>query len=281
MTRPLFAGLSDEDWFRLNAAAPAVGSGRGSVSGLPLVPRDAEQLRFTAMTGTANLSQAFSFYGFCRGLVLESGPLQSDDRVLDFGCGWGRVARFWLRDVAPESLWCVDVLTDAVELLRETRMPANVVHCSPLPPIAGLPSGFRMIHAYSVFSHLSEDAAHRWVAYLGGLLRPGGLLIVTTRGRAFIESLRAIREDLPDDPYRRLLAERAPRQAELERRYAAGEFVYFAVGHAGSELADDFYGEALIPPGYARRFESYGLTLRSFREDLPEVDQPAIVLQRG
>jgi SAM-dependent methyltransferase len=280
MTQPLFAGLSDREWFELNASAPVVGDERDAAPGLPLVPADAEQLRFTSLTGTANLSQAFSFYGFCRNLAHESGPLEPDDRILDFGCGWGRVARFWLRDVAPASLWCVDVLATAVELMRQTRIPANVLGCRPLPPVDGLPAGFRIIHAYSVFSHLSEDAAHRWIAYLGGLLEPGGLLVVTTRGRIFIDALRAIREDPPDDFYRQRLAERAPSQEELERMYAAGEFVYFAVGHAGSELSDDFYGEAVIPPGYARRFERYGLTLREFREDVPEVEQAVIVLER-
>ena len=32
-----------------------------------------------------------------------------DSRVLDFGCGWGRVIRFFLKDVAPWNLVGVDI----------------------------------------------------------------------------------------------------------------------------------------------------------------------------
>ena len=281
MRQPLFAGLSDEDWLALNASAPSVEEdGASSVVGLPLVPDDAAQIRFSDLTGLANLRQAFSFYGFCRSLVQESGPLLPDDRILDFGCGWGRIARFWLRDVAPESLWCVDVLPDAIELLNDTLMPGNIVRSKPLPPVSGLPTEFRLIHAYSVFSHLSEDAAHRWVAYFRGLLKPGGLLVFTTRGRPFIDALREMQENPSGGAYHRYLAEIAPPSEEIERRHAAGEFVYISLGDLSPELQADIYGEAVIPRDYARQFERHGLTLRAFREDVPDVEQPAIVLQR-
>jgi Methyltransferase domain len=283
VSRPLFAGLSDAEWFDTNLRSPRLGeNGAAAAPGLPLLPGDAEQVRFTSLAGEANLRQAFSFYGFCRQLLLESGAVESDDRILDFGSGWGRVARFWLRDVAPESLWCVDVLSDAIDLLKATRMPANVVQCDVLPPVADLPTGFRLVHAYSVFSHLSESTAHSWIQYFAGLVEPGGLIVVTTRGRPFVDWLRSSRErpTPPEDRYERHLGETAPPQDELERRYEAGEFVFLPVGGIGDELAGGYYGEAMIPPAYAKRFEQYGLTLRDVRDDVPDVEQAVIVLER-
>ena len=274
--------LSDGEWFARNVAAATIDESReaDSADGLvPLLPAAADQIRFTGRAGKENLEQAFEFYKFCRDAIAQSGSISSHDKILDFGCGWGRIARFWLRDVRPTSLWCVDCLTDAIVLLKQTRIRAHVVQNAALPPIAGEIGKFRLIYAFSVFSHLSEQTAHAWIEYFAGLLAQDGMLIVTTRGRNYLDTLEHLRAVPPQDFHQQDLIRRAPPQAEIERRYAAGEFVFFGTG-GGGELHEDFYGEAIIPPRYASKFEQFGLRLESFREDVPLIDQAVIVLRK-
>jgi methyltransferase family protein len=255
---------SDEEWLEAHCA-PAD-------HGLPRLPAEADQLHFTALSGPSNLRQAFAFYTFCRDRV---GALRAGDQVLDFGCGWGRIARFWLRDVAPERLWCLDVSERALGLLRETGLRARVVRHDVLPPVTELAGQrFRVIAAYSVFSHLPEEAARRWLAFLGGHLAFDGTLVLTTRGRRFIERLRSLEREPPtDDSLRRLLRAASPVTATA-RAHEAGRFVFI-----DTEVGQH-YGEALIPEEYARRHVPDGLELTCFLDvGGPEIDQAILVFE--
>src|SRR6266850_951076 len=85
------------------------------------------------------------------------GQLKECRRLLDFGCGWGRIIRFFLKDVEPSALYGVDPVEDMVSLCRtDNRWCAFEV--SPRRPPSRFPDGhFDLIYAYSVFSHLSEE----------------------------------------------------------------------------------------------------------------------------
>jgi SAM-dependent methyltransferase len=119
--------------------------------------------------------------------VKYRGPLSPDSRVLDFGCGWGRTLRFFMRDVRRGNLYGVDCMPLAIELCRETNPWSRFALIPPLPP-ADLPSShFDLVYLYSVFSHLSEDAQDQWLTEFSRVLRPGGVLIATTWPREYIE----------------------------------------------------------------------------------------------
>jgi len=56
-----------------------------------------------------------------------------------------------------------------------------------LPPVE-FPAGFfDIIYAYSVFSHLNEDTHLKWIEEFSRILKAGGLLLVTTQARRFID----------------------------------------------------------------------------------------------
>jgi hypothetical protein len=51
-----------------------------------------------------------------------------------------------------------------------------------------------------------------------------------------------------------------PHPDEIERRYLAGEFLFYSTG-GGGELSENFYGETWIPEGWMReRFVSLGFS---------------------
>ena len=80
--------------------------------------------------------------------------------ILDFGIGWGRVLRFFLKDVEVERLVGIDHYATAIEACHETYPPGGprFLLTEPFPPAPFEDATFDLVFAYSVFSHLSEEA---------------------------------------------------------------------------------------------------------------------------
>jgi hypothetical protein len=267
--RPPKASIPDSVWYELQFT-PAEGLERHGIP-IPNLPPDEVQIRFTGRTSRQNLEQAFSFYlhlsSQCRLQDMES------PKVLDFGGGWGRISRFFLRDTECNRITVADCLSDSIYWLRETNNPCNIVKNDPFPPIAGLGTDFDVIYAFSVFSHLSEKYQNAWFDYLISCLRPGGYLVITTRGHQFIETLKCFHSQRLVNG----LTTQLPKPDEISARYAAGEFQFYPTG-GGGELEPAFYGETFIPRAYFEK--KYGSQIVSFSEDVQYVDQAVLVLQK-
>ncbi len=133
---------------------------------------------------------------------LESGRLAADairsalarhgrsverlESLLDFGCGCGRVTRHWvdLPGVAGS-----DTNADAVAWCRLNLPFARFETNGLEPPLAYADESFDLVHALSVFTHLPEELQLEWMQELRRVLRPGGLLLLTTHGRAYLDRL--------------------------------------------------------------------------------------------
>ncbi len=266
------APIDDTTWFELQFRPQDALKYYGIP--LPGLPSDEVQMRYTARAGRDNLQQAFNFYRY----VYSACELSqvNEPRILDFGGGWGRISRFFLRDTKPELIYIADCLSDAIDRLHATGNPCKILKNEPLPPIVGLDTHFDLIYAFSVFSHLSEQHLRAWLTYLMDCLRPGGHLVFTTRGCQFIDQLEQVhRENLSIHSY---LKEKLPSPKEVRERYLKGEFQFYPTG-GGEELTSDFYGEALIPRRYIEI--NYRSVLVDFTEAVPDVDQSVVVLQKS
>ncbi len=245
--------IADNSWLNANLH-PATGRAEFGI-GVPDLPPVEIQLRFTGRHGRDNLQQAFDFYKF----VLQHMPRESHGRLrlIDFGGGWGRVLRFFLREIPADRLVLFDCLTDAVECARSLNPPYAVEQNGVAPPLPLENACADCCYAFSVFSHLSERACSSWLAHLGELLMPGGKLIITTRGRVHIRHLRHLHPGTGLlAPVRRLfqrggtshtpsLVTLLPHPDEIQRIYDTGVFQFYPTG-GGGELTDDFYGESWI-----------------------------------
>ena len=204
---------------------------------------------------------------------------------MDFGAGWGRIARFFLREARPQDIVAVDTMSFAIECLRKTGAAFQIVHNPPAPPIPGFQQTFHLIYSYSVFSHLSEPYSRAWLDYLLTLLRPGGHLVLTTLGEDFITDLATIKAQ--SDDY--INSQKQPGVAEYLRqlrnfpdtlvmrdRFRAGEFHFFHVEN--SMHIDDCTGETLIPKSwFETHYDSYFV---SFEEDAADFRQSVVVLKK-
>lgn len=109
-------------------------------------------------------------------------------RVLDFGCGSGRVLRHFL-DLAPATeLWGCDIDGGSIDWLRDNLSPPlHPFHNDLSPPLAVEPEGFDLIWATSVFTHI--DNWSEWLVEMHRILAPGGLLIASWLGEGVWDAL--------------------------------------------------------------------------------------------
>src|SRR5687767_5299446 len=88
---------------------------------LPALPPEHFQRLTNSAVGDETLNQAFSVYRLYRDLIEKHhGPVANCGAILDFGCGWGRVMRFFLRDIDPAKLWGIETSEKQVEQAKAT-----------------------------------------------------------------------------------------------------------------------------------------------------------------
>jgi SAM-dependent methyltransferase len=101
--------------------------------------------------------------------------------ILDWGCGCGRVLRhFVARTKTP--ITGIEIDRDNLRWCSE-HYPSAVFREGRLEPPLDLPAdSFDLIFGISVFTHLSEEMQHAWLAELRRITRPGGLVLMTVVG---------------------------------------------------------------------------------------------------
>jgi SAM-dependent methyltransferase len=274
-----FSDLSDDEW--LTILVRSVNQSVIDGVRMPGFPDEVIQTNFVGSSGAHALQEAFNFFSIVKKYGVQLGhAVQADTRVLDFGCGWGRILRFFLKDCEPRNLYGVDVDPDVLATCRTTMDYCHFTAVDPLPPTSFADESFDLVTAYSVFSHLAEHASLAWVKEFARLLAPRGILLVTTEGRDFIELCRSMRGKLHEFGWHHGLANSFIDTDAANRAYDAGEYLYSPTG-GGDYRPPDFYGEALIPEGYIRSRWTEFLRVADFVDDRSVLPQALIVLQKN
>jgi SAM-dependent methyltransferase len=161
------------------------------------------------------IEQAFAAAGF---------DLAGARRVLDFGCGCGRVIRHWSDRTATE--WYGSDLNERLVAWCRNHLTFGRFEVNGLtPPLRYDAAFFDAIYAISVLTHLDEDLQERWLGELRRILDPDGALLVTTHGDAWLDGL--------DD--------------REQARYRGGSMVVRSSQALGSNLCESYH-----PPAYFR-----------------------------
>ena len=105
-------------------------------------------------------------------------------RVLDFGCGCGRTMRWFLARDEQSDCYGVDVDRPAIAWCASHLQPGTFSVNDPDPPLAFADCFFDVVYCFSVFTHLDQRMQDAWLAELGRVLRPGGLLLLSVHGAA-------------------------------------------------------------------------------------------------
>lgn len=138
--------------------------------------------------------QAEGFAAFMK----EHWPAQDDGprRVLEWGCGPARLIRHM-----PELLEQLDVEVEGTDYNEATiawcrdNFPGITFTLNGLnPPLPFDEGRFTASYNFSVVTHLSEEVQMSWASELYRVLRPGGILLMTTHGKNFEHLLTERRE---------------------------------------------------------------------------------------
>jgi SAM-dependent methyltransferase len=269
-----FGQLDDDQWLQMlirSCAEPIIDGMQ-----FPAFPDLKFQESFVGASGPVALQEAFVFYQDVKHFANKLGmKMERGRRVLDFGCGWGRNYRFFLKDLSPSTLIGVDVDAQCVQLCQEHFPVGNFEVCEATAPLRFGDETFDVVYAYSVFSHLSETVQLGWVREFSRLLRPGGMLIVTTLKAAHLDVWNHVRttadhwkEALPDFDLE-----------GMRLAFQSGEFLFCPIGGSGVRTPE-FFGEAIISPVYALRAWSPALRLVDYVDDPVGRPQALLVAQK-
>ena len=111
-------------------------------------------------------------------LVRDDGQvITKDSRVLDWGCGCGRLTRHFLAS-GFRSIYGVDIDPVNINWMTE-NFGSNFVLVDTIPPTDFSSHFFDCVVGHSVFTHLDEEAQFRWLGELRRVLKPGARAYVT------------------------------------------------------------------------------------------------------
>lgn len=163
-----------------------------------------------------------------RGLLSEQGTSVDDvGALLDWGCGCGRLLRHW-NGLQHAGVFGCDIDQRMVTWCNE-NLPFAEARVNDLsPPLPYEDGMFGLAYAFSVMTHLSRELQDAWMRELLRVLRPGGLLLISTLGEYYASRNRLT----PDE------------RASFDR----GKLVVLYERSAGTSLCSAYH-----PPEYVRR----------------------------
>ena len=110
-------------------------------------------------------------------------------RVLDFGCGVGRVLRAFFEEAEGAEFWGCDIDGPSIRWCVENLSPPfRFFQLSEVPTIPLEDASFDLVYAISVFAHIHVDW-HHWMMEVRRILRPGGYAFISFMAQTPFEEM--------------------------------------------------------------------------------------------
>lgn len=180
--------------------------------------------------------------------------MNSFEFILDFGCGCGRMIRQWKALKKPQ-LFGTDYNPLLVAWCRKHLAFAEFAVNSPSARLSYEDEQFDFIYAISVFTHLTEELGDFWIRDLTRVLKPGGIIYMTTMGVNRVANL----------------------SAELQQQFQEGRLVVTDGDNSGSNACAAYH-----PESYVHRMLPEGMHVLDFVPDgARDAHQDAYLLQKS
>ncbi len=162
-------------------------------------------------------------------------PLHGFFAILDFGCGCGRLIRH-VQAHTKASLTGSDYNASLISWCQAHLPFASFSVNQLLPPFDVPSASFDFVYARSVFTHLPATTQAAWIAELGRVIRPGGVLYLTMHGDLVAGGLPAHQRDA----------------------MARGELVVLYSSRAGENLCTTYAGKDYVEEKLCAGFDLLG-----------------------
>ncbi len=278
-----FAQLSDDAW--LEILKKSINNSLVDGVQFPQFPDEAVQVLFTSHKWDAALDEAFSFYKKVKQSCGVNGrKIDLSTKYLDFGVGWGRIARMFLRDLNQENLYGLDVTPEILRICKQIMPIGKYSLSEPRGLLPYSDSYFDLVTAFSVFSHLSEDSGTHWIRELHRVVKSGGIVVATTLSNSFIALCREVATNPSSSDWAKMMAsyvyQSYPNWKELFNQFPADELLYLSSGGGFDTMNSNDYGWAMVSKEYAQKQWGEWFEVVDFIDDPNVLPQACITLRR-
>ena len=207
----------------------------------PSTPVEEIQLKWTGASGEILIKQSVAFVETVIRCAKSKFCLEdlSDLKLLDFGCGWGRLIRLFYKYIPTTNLYAVDAWDTSLQYCMDSNIKANIAKIEEICTEIPFGVNFDLVISFSVFTHLSKRATEAALKALRKSIDDNGLLIITIRPFEYIRyflnrnNVKASAED-------------------LEKLYQEDGFVF--VPHNRKPIDGDItYGDTFISVDYIKK----------------------------
>ena len=187
-----------------------------------------------------------------RALAVTGHSLDSFERILDFGCGSGRIL-VWLRELGKRAeLHGVDIDGRAIAWVSE-NLPWVTARVNQARPPLDVPDGFfDLIYNHSVFTHIDESYQDEWLTELQRVTPAGGIVLLSVHGDHVVNEVAGASAAGGGDP------------SSVRRQLAEHGIVFLADDAWVGGPFPDFYHTTLHAPWYVFAHWSRWFTIRAY-----------------
>lgn len=248
----------------------------GTSTEVPGFPPPGVQERFVGRSGAAALEEVRPFVD----LIDRYVDVNEGTVAIDFGAGWGRIARFFQDRIGDgNNFHLMDVDPEALEWCRTCRVVGNRQQIDPNGKLPLESGSVSLVYAYSVFSHLSERSAIHWLEEFKRAIKPDGILVFTTQSLRFLDLVRACSEVEAPNPIEERIGKYMNNPQEAVNQFREGNFVYSDTG-GGGVLSGEFYGWAALPLDWMRAQFAGSFEIVEYIDDPAYFEQAVVVAKK-
>ena len=124
--------------------------------------------------------------------------LAAGDRILEVGCGCGRMLRHFKNLVPMCEVWGVDIWAEQIYWCRQHLGPHGFCFATTttIPHLPFEDRSFKLVYCGSVFTHI-DDLADAWLLEIRRVLAPEGRAYITVHDNHTVELLRGPHQEIP------------------------------------------------------------------------------------